>query len=77
MRQKLITLDETTWKLATEKTNFSQWVRDMLRSERNKREEYEQRKVKECVIQCGRPRFHGNMYCAYHIARGQSEESAE
>ena len=37
-RTKLITLDETTWELALQKTNFSAWVRDQLRSERNKRE---------------------------------------
>jgi len=38
MRQKLITLDPTSWDLAAKKPNFSQWVRDQLRSERNKRE---------------------------------------
>ena len=35
-RTKLITLDETTWELAIKKPNFSAWVRDQLRSERNK-----------------------------------------
>ena len=38
MRQKLITLDETTWKLAQKKTNFSGWIRNQLRSERNRSE---------------------------------------
>jgi len=38
MRQKLITLDPTSWDLAAKKPNFSQWVRDQLRSERNKGE---------------------------------------
>jgi hypothetical protein len=38
MRQKLITLCPITWELALKKTNFSAWVRDQLRSERNKRE---------------------------------------
>ena len=38
MRQKLITLCPTTWELAAKKPNFSAWIRDMLRSERNKRE---------------------------------------
>ena len=33
---KTITLDLETSKLAAKKTNFSQWVRNMLRSERNK-----------------------------------------
>jgi hypothetical protein len=36
MRQKLITLDPTSWDLATKKTNFSEWVRNQLRAERNK-----------------------------------------
>jgi hypothetical protein len=34
--QKLINLDQETWELALVKTNFSQWVRGQLRSERNK-----------------------------------------
>jgi len=38
MKQKMITLDEETSKLAAKKINFSQWVRDKLRSERNKSE---------------------------------------
>ena len=38
MRQKLITLDPTSWELAQKKSNFSQWVRDKLREERNKME---------------------------------------
>jgi AraC-like DNA-binding protein len=38
MRQKLITLDPVTWELASKKTNFSEWVRNQLRSERNKSE---------------------------------------
>ena len=32
-----ISLDEKTHKLAKQKTNFSSWVRDKLRSERNQR----------------------------------------
>ena len=36
MRQKMITLDAETWKLAEIKSNFSEWVRNSLRSERNK-----------------------------------------
>ena len=40
MRQKLITLDPTSWDLAAKKTNFSEWVRNMLRSERNKVEQH-------------------------------------
>tara|TARA_R100001086_G_scaffold143086_1_gene75285 strand:+ start:470 stop:730 length:261 start_codon:yes stop_codon:yes gene_type:complete len=37
---KTITLDLETSKLAAKKTNFSQWVRNMLRSERNKTESH-------------------------------------
>ena len=40
MRQKLITLDPTSFELAARKTNFSEWVRNMLRSERNKSEQH-------------------------------------
>ena len=35
MRQKLITLCPITWELAQRKPNFSAWIRDKLRSERN------------------------------------------
>lgn len=38
MRQKLITLCPTTWELASKKPNFSAWIRDQLRSERNKKD---------------------------------------
>ena len=38
MRQKLITLCPTTWELAQKKPNFSEWIRNQLRSERNKHE---------------------------------------
>jgi len=33
--QKLITLDQETWEMAIIKPNFSNWVRNQLRSERN------------------------------------------
>ena len=35
MRPVTISLDQTTWELAQKKTNFSDWVRNKLRSERN------------------------------------------
>ena len=38
MRPINVTLDSVTWELAKEKPNFSAWVRDQLRSERNKTE---------------------------------------
>lgn len=34
----MISLDEETARLASQKINFSNWVRDKLRSERNQRE---------------------------------------
>ena len=42
MRQKLITLCPITWELAQKKPNFSAWIRDQLRSERNKGESEDQ-----------------------------------
>jgi len=38
MRPINVSLDSVTWELAKQKPNFSQWVRDQLRSERNKTE---------------------------------------
>ena len=63
MRQKLITLDPTSWDLAAKKPNFSQWVRDNLRSEDNKRKESQQRTVLWCRACRGRPRKKGEAYC--------------
>lgn len=36
MRPINVSLDATTWELAKAKTNFSEWVRNKLREERNK-----------------------------------------
>ena len=38
MRPINVTLDSQTWELAKTKGNFSEWVRNQLRSERNKGE---------------------------------------
>ncbi len=38
MRPINVTLDSVTWELAKQKSNFSDWVRNQLRSERNKSE---------------------------------------
>lgn len=38
MRPINVTLDSVTWELAKQKPNFSEWVRNQLRSERNKTE---------------------------------------
>ena len=45
MRQKLITLCPKTWDLAQKKTNFSGWIRDQLRSERNRHENHTELKA--------------------------------
>jgi len=42
MRPITISLDSITWELAKRKTNFSAWVRDQLRSERNKEDSAEE-----------------------------------
>jgi len=36
MRPITISLDSETWELAKQKPNFSEWIRNSLRSERNK-----------------------------------------
>ena len=72
MRQKLITLDPTSWDLAAKKPNFSQWVRDQLRSERNKKSIVDTRMFKECVLQCGRRRLDHSRWCSFHF--GGEEE---
>lgn len=64
MRQKLITLDPTSWDLAARKSNFSQWVRDKLRSEDNRRKEHQQRGT--CSIADCRSKVYRNQYCIYH-----------
>jgi len=75
MRPINVSLDSVTWEYAKEKPNFSQWVRDQLRSERNKREAAKkiENSRKECLLQCGRPRFENNLYCAFHIACGHNQ----
>ena len=62
MRQKLITLDPVCWDLALKKPNFSAWVRDKLREERNKRDRHKHSCIKK---DCFEPRY-DDIYCAYH-----------
>jgi hypothetical protein len=59
MRPINVTLDSVTWELAKQKPNFSAWVRDQLRSERNKSE----KKSQWCRACRGRPVKIGNAYC--------------
>jgi len=78
MRQKLITLDPTSWDLAAKKSNFSQWVRDKLRSEDNRRSPKRQRLI--CSHEeCWERRYKNTKYCIYHydltggFKRGEEE----
>lgn len=66
MRPINVSLDSVTWELAKQKPNFSQWVRDQLRSEDNKRKSYEQRpnNRKKCVRGCGEYRKDDLINCA-------------
>ena len=54
MRQKLITLDPTSWELAMKKPNFSQWVRNKLQEEVKKNQDQWDKKwnepMKEYII---------------------------
>jgi hypothetical protein len=80
MRPINVSLDSVTWELAKAKPNFSQWVRDQLRSEDNKRKESQQRRKnnqKECILQCGRPRFSKDLYCLHHIEQGHTQDAIE
>jgi hypothetical protein len=73
MRPINVSLDATTWELAKKKPNFSQWVRDKLREERNKSEQYKiQETNKYCVLGCGRPRLNDEtMFCILHEGYGE------
>ena len=66
MRQKLITLDPVCWDLALKKPNFSSWVRDKLREERNKRSVPRNTCIKKDCFE----RRWDDLYCAYHAGPG-------
>ena len=51
MRPITISLCSTTWELAKSKPNFSAWVRDQLRSERNKKPIHVWKECKPCNVQ--------------------------
>ena len=75
MRPINVSLDSVTWELAKQKTNFSQWVRDQLRSEDNKRKMHQQRALKRCRNCVDGVAKHGNAYCkACQIEMGYVEE---
>lgn len=75
MRPVNVTLDSVTWEYAKQKTNFSAWVRNQLRSERNKREIHKIEETnKYCVLGCGRPRLNSDtMFCINHQGYGEEE----
>jgi len=77
MRPINVSLDATTWELAKNKTNFSAWVRNQLRSERNKKEESKNAPSIWCVKGCGRVREHNSMFCIECIEFNKKWSSEE
>ncbi len=73
MRQKLITLDEITWKLAEKKPNFSEWVRNQLRSERNRMGSSEGMKANQARRIQEATKMH-NSELLYHLEQRSPEE---
>lgn len=74
MRPINVSLDSVTWELAKQKSNFSQWVRDQLRSEDNKRKAHQQRPNKRCR-NCMNLAKSGYAYCkTCQIEMGYVEE---
>ena len=73
MRQKLITLDEITWKLAEKKPNFSEWVRNQLRSERNRMETTEGMKANQAIRIQEATKMH-NSELLYHLEQRSPTE---
>ena len=73
--QKMISLDAETARLASMKSNFSDWVRSQLRSERNKREagdftsmKLEQRRIVEERLDISTSQL------LYHLEQKSDEE---
>ena len=73
MRQKLITLCPTTYELASKKSNFSDWVRNKLRSERNKLE-YSDQSGKEALAIIKNTTSISNHELLFHLERRSPEE---
>ena len=73
MRQKLITLCPTTWELAQRKPNFSSWIRDKLRSERNRMENHEALKANQAERIQAATKMH-NSELLYHLEQRSPEE---
>lgn len=77
--QKIISLDRETAELAAAKTNFSGWVRNQLRSERNKREfardeEYVQANIIERYNKIETQTKISNHELLYHLESRSEEE---
>ena len=73
MRQKLITLCPVTWELASKKPNFSAWIRNQLRSERNKLELTDQ-SGKDALQIIKNTTSISNHELLYHLERRSPEE---
>ena len=73
IRQKLITLCPTTFELASKKPNFSDWVRDKLRSERNRLELTDQA-GKDALKIIKNTTSISNHELLYHVERRSPEE---
>lgn len=73
MRQKLITLCPTTWELAQRKPNFSAWIRDKLRSERNRMENHEALKANQAERIAEATKM-SNPELLYHLEQRSPEE---
>jgi hypothetical protein len=63
MRPINVTLDSGTWELAKEKSNFSEWVRDQLRSERNKKKELEDKTPWKWCYACDKSQKTHSLVC--------------
>ena len=65
MRPINVTLDATTWELAKEKSNFSAWVRNQLRSERNKEQILEDKRPWKYCYSCDKRQKTNSLTCMY------------
>ena len=73
MRQKMITLCPTTFELASKKPNLSNWVRDKLRTERNRLELTDQ-SGKDALQIIKNTTSISNHELLYHLERRSPEE---
>ena len=65
MRPINVSLDATTWELAKKKSNFSEWVRQQLRSERNKKQIMEDERPWKYCYSCDKRQKTNSLTCMY------------